>query len=280
MNNMSILTLDLKSIWRQVLCHFRVKTSFIFYFCGLHLFSDTKTVRIVGENLFIGLDLFPNTTTRGGVEDTRLEAKAKAKDTKKIRGLGQGQPFRGQTLSRPRTGMLEAKDQGHKAQVLSQKKKKKGLHKNFSGDLQKKKKKKKRSSQKFFKRSPLKNVFQKIFQALHKILTFQKIVLSSSRGQANFRGLEASRPRPRTSKCVLEDVLEAKDVLEDSTSDNNSFNFKWRPMAYLKLDGRTFHLLARKLEGQLFRDVCGVLVINTSRDSFSSESNSFSVQAV
>ena len=38
--------------------------------------------------------------------------------------------------------MLEAKakDQGNKAQVLS-KKKKKGLHKNFSGDLQKKKKK-------------------------------------------------------------------------------------------------------------------------------------------
>ena len=153
--------------------------------------------------------------SRGGVEDTRLEAKAK--DTKKIRGQGQGQgqPFRGQTLSRPRTGMLEAKDQGHKAQVLSKKKKKKGLHKNFSGDLQKKKKKKKkRSSQKFFKRSPRKNAFQKIFQPLHKILTFQKIVLSSSRGQANFRGLEASRPRPRTSKSVLE----AKDVLEDSTS--------------------------------------------------------------
>ena len=159
-----------------------------------------------GKKYFIGLDV----SSRGGVEDTRLEAKAKAKDTKKIRGQGkgQGQPFRGQTLSRPRTGMLEAKakDQGHKAQVLSKKKKKKGLHKNFSGDLQKKKKKK-RSSQKFFKRSSLKNVFQKIFQALHKILTFQKIVLSSSRGQANFRGLEASRPRPRprTSKSVLED---------------------------------------------------------------------------
>ena len=30
---------------------------------------------------------------------------------KKIRG--QGPTFRGQTLSRPRTGMLEAKDQGH-----------------------------------------------------------------------------------------------------------------------------------------------------------------------
>ena len=50
--------------------------------------------------------------SRGGVEDTRL----KAKDTKKLRGQGQGKPFRGQTLSRPRTGMLEAKakDQGHR----------------------------------------------------------------------------------------------------------------------------------------------------------------------
>ena len=59
--------------------------------------------------------------TRGGVEDTRLEAK----DTKKIRGLGQGQPFRGQTLSRPRTGMLEAKakDQGHKRKCSPKKKK-------------------------------------------------------------------------------------------------------------------------------------------------------------
>ena len=104
-------------------------------------------------------------TNRGGVEDTRLEAKAK--DTKKIRGQGQGQgqPFRGQTLSRPRTGMLEAKakDQGHKAQVLS------------------KKKKKKRSSQKFFRRSPKKKkkkkkkkVFTKIFQAISTKKRFPK----------------------------------------------------------------------------------------------------------
>ena len=136
---------------------------------------------------------------RGGVEDTRL----KAKDTKKIRGQGQGQ-----TLSRPRTGMLEAKakDQGHKHKC-SPKKKKKVFTKIFQAIS-----KKKRSSKKFFRRSPQKNVFQKIFQPLHKILTIQKIVLSSSRGQANFRGLEASRPR--TSKSVLE----AKDVLEDSTS--------------------------------------------------------------
>ena len=84
---------------------------------------------------------------RGGVQDTRLEAKAK--DTKKIRGQGQGQPFRGQTLLRPRTGML--KDQGHKRNCSPKKNKrssqkflgdlqnkKKGLHKNFSSDLQKK----------------------------------------------------------------------------------------------------------------------------------------------
>ena len=64
---------------------------------------------------------------RGGVEDTRLEAK----DAKKIRG--QGQPFRGQTLSRPRTGMLEAKDQGHSRKCFPNKK---GLQKSFSGNLQ------------------------------------------------------------------------------------------------------------------------------------------------
>ena len=72
---------------------------------------------------------------RGGVEDTRLEAKAK--DTKKIRGQGQGQgqPFRGQNLSRPRTGTLEAKakDQGHRRKCSP----------------------KKKSSKIFFRRSPI-----------------------------------------------------------------------------------------------------------------------------
>ena len=46
--------------------------------------------------------------TRGGVEDTRLEAK----ETKKIRGQGQKQPFWRQTLSMLRTEMLEDTDQG------------------------------------------------------------------------------------------------------------------------------------------------------------------------
>ena len=87
----------------------------------------------------------------GGVEDARLEAKAK--DTKKPEAKvkdspskdkpsrGQGQeslrprtkkneakakdsPFRGQTISRPRTGMLEvkAKNQGHKRKCSWKKK--------------------------------------------------------------------------------------------------------------------------------------------------------------
>ena len=57
--------------------------------------------------------------SRDKVKDTRLEAKAK--DTKKIQG--QGQAFQGQTLSRPRTEMLEAKDQGHGRKCSPKKKK-------------------------------------------------------------------------------------------------------------------------------------------------------------
>ena len=132
----------------------------------------------------------------------------------KARGQGQGHKKNPRPRPRPRTAFprtdtLEAKDRNARGQgqgprtqsasALQKKKKKRSSQKFFRrSPKKKKKKKKKRSSQKFFKRSPLKNVFQKIFQALHKILTFQKIVLSSSRGQANFRGLEASRPRPRT----------------------------------------------------------------------------------
>ena len=99
-----------------------------------------------------------NVPNRGRVEDTRLEAKAKDSLFEDRHSRGQGQE-----CLRPRT-----KDTS--ASVLQ---------------------KKKRSSQKFFRRSPLKNVFQIFFQALHKILTIQKTLLSSSRGQANFRGLEA-----------------------------------------------------------------------------------------
>ena len=43
-------------------------------------------------------------------------ARGQGQGHKKSRGQDQGQPFRGQSLSRPRTGMLEAKakDQGHR----------------------------------------------------------------------------------------------------------------------------------------------------------------------
>ena len=96
------------------------------------------------DSNFIRTVTIRTVTIRGGVEDTRLEAKAK--DTNKIRGQGQEQPFRGQTFSKPRTGMLEAKakDQGHKRKCSSRKKKvftkifraistEKRFPKNFSG---------------------------------------------------------------------------------------------------------------------------------------------------
>ena len=132
---------------------------------------------------------------RSGVEDTRLEAKAK--NTQKFEAKSKDNP----SEDRPSRG------QGHKRKCSLKKK----VFKNFfSGDLRKK-----RSSQKFFRQSQKKNVFHTIFQALHKIITIQKIMLSSSRRQTNFRGVEASRPR--TSKCVLE----GKDVLVNSTSGYN-----------------------------------------------------------
>ena len=114
--------------------------------------------------------------SRGGVEDTRLEAKAK--ETKKIQG--QGQPFRGQTLSRPRTGRLEAKakDQGHKCFP-----KKKRSSKFFSGNL------KKRSSKIFFRRSPVKNIFRNFFQAIAKFQQFKKKCCPRAEVRAIFEDL-------------------------------------------------------------------------------------------
>ena len=82
--------------------------------------------------------------------------------------------------------MLEAKakDQGHKAQVLS-KKKKKGLHKNFSGDLQKKKKKKKKVFTKIFQAISTKKRFPKNFSTAPQNFNFPKntAVLEPRTGQ-------------------------------------------------------------------------------------------------
>ena len=67
------------------------------------------------------------------VESRIQGSRPRPRTHQKIRGQDQGQPFQGQNLSRPRTGMLEAKDQGHRRKRSQ---KKKGLQKFFSGDLQ------------------------------------------------------------------------------------------------------------------------------------------------
>ena len=117
---------------------------------------------------------------------------------KKIRG--QAQPFRGQTLSRPRTGMLEAKakDQGHKRKCSPKKKKK---------------------------------VFTKIFQAISTKKRFPK---NFSRAPQNFNTSKNSAVlEPRTGQfsrtwgleAKAKDLtFEAKNVLEDSTSALQQYN--------------------------------------------------------
>ena len=119
----------------------------------------------------------------------------------------QGSKPRTQKNPRPRTDSLEAKAGMLEARDTKNSKAKDRLSRG-QGHKRKCSPKKKRSSQKFFRRSPHKNVFQIIFQALHKILTIQKIVLSSSRGQANFRELDLrGQGRPRRlnlcKKCPL-----------------------------------------------------------------------------
>ena len=113
----------------------------------------------------------------------------------------------------PRTDPFEAKDTS--ASVLQ---KKKIFKKIFQAISNNKKKQRKRSSKNFSGVLQQKKPSKIVFRAICKISTIQKKVLSSSQGQGNFRRLEASRPRPRTSKCVLE----AKEVLEDSISGSNA----------------------------------------------------------
>ena len=121
--------------------------------------------------------------SRGGVEDTRLEVKAK--ETKKIRG--QGQPFRGQTLLRSRTGMLEAKDQGHKRKCSPKKK----IFKIFFQAISKK-----RSLQKFFQAfSNKKRLLKSFFRAIYKISTIQKRCCPRAEDSAIFEDLRSRGQR-------------------------------------------------------------------------------------
>ena len=88
----------------------------------------------------------------------------------------------------------------------------KGLQKFFSGDLHLRKTKK-----------GLRKFSARFLAFSNDISTVQKIVLSLSQGQGNFRGLEASRPR--TSRCVL----------VDSTFDSNPIShlgrFFWKKIS-------------------------------------------------
>ena len=106
----------------------------------------------------------------------KSEAKAKAKDSLSEDRHSRGQ---GQECSRPRP---RTKDTKRKCSP---------------------KKKKKRSSQKFFKRSPLKNVFQKTFQALHKLSTFQKSCCPRAEDRPIFEDL---RPRGQGQGQGLQNV--------------------------------------------------------------------------
>ena len=120
----------------------------------------------------------------------------------------------------PRTDPLEAKDQGHKHKCSLKKRSSKIFFRRSQ-----KKKRKKRSSKKFFRRFPSKKLLLNFFfQASYKISRTQKkccplaedrAIFEDFRSRDQGQGIETSRPR--TSKCVLE----AKDVLEDSTSNNN-----------------------------------------------------------
>ena len=76
------------------------------------------------------------------------------------------------------------------------------------------------------------HIFRKVSGVFQRNFNGSKIVLSSSQRQGNFRGLEALRPRPRTSKCGHDDVLDAKDVLEDSTSRNRHQTRETKPLKH------------------------------------------------
>ena len=112
-------------------------------------------------------------SNRGGVESTSLEAQARTQKNPRPRPR----------TALPRTDPFDAKERNARGKCQRHRRKcsplpqKKGLCK-----------------------------FSNRFLAFSDIiLTVQKIVLPSSRGQENFRGLEALRPRARNSKCVLED---------------------------------------------------------------------------
>ena len=74
--------------------------------------SRSKLLHFISYSVHANLSKY--TTTVPEVESRTQGSRPRPRTQKKTRGQGQQQPFRGQTLSRPSIGMLEAKDQGHK----------------------------------------------------------------------------------------------------------------------------------------------------------------------
>ena len=97
----------------------------------------------------------------------------------------------------------------------------------------------KRSSQIFREVS---GVFQHNFKG-------SKIVLFSSRGQANLRLRELEALRTRTSKCVLE----TKDVLENSTSPLYHWNLEQVMKAMTSIFVTVLRILLLKNPGKLLQ---------------------------
>ena len=169
----------LKSLWKRII--------------GLNVHASIDLVQTTKEN-----DLLKHENNNGSTFKNQYNyqrwsrghrARGQGQEQKKIRGQGQGQPFRGQTLSKPRTGMLEAKAQEHRWQVFSKKK----SPKFFSGDLPPK-----RSSTTFFTRLQEKHGLQKFFSSGLQNFNVSKNSAVLDGRQGNFQGLEASRPRQRT----------------------------------------------------------------------------------
>ena len=128
------------NIFIRVQVRVRVQKNYVFEFKFefgkiTEFFRVQVQIRVRSPAIYIKSSAKQCSISRGGVEDTRLEAKdtkkseAKVKDSLSENRRSRGQ---GQECSRPRP---RTKDTS-----ASSLQKKKGLHKKFSGDLQKNKK--------------------------------------------------------------------------------------------------------------------------------------------
>ena len=131
--------------------------------------------------------------TQGSRPRTQKNFEAKAKD-RPSRGQGQGHRRKCSQKKRSSKFVFRRSQKKRSPKIFLGEKDLKNF---FSGDLYLRKPKKR-----------FLQIFRKVFDVFQRNFNGLKIVLSSSRGQGNFRRLEASRPR--TSKCVLEDSTSGK----------------------------------------------------------------------